>query len=284
MNIKNIAAGVAYSVLLISSLRAHTFEPFAYVNFAQSMGNVRHQWGNYFKEDCEWESFLREHYEAYNPSKIEPQEESLIPKILHQIWLGSPFPEKYKKWQASWLEHHPDWEYKLWTDENIKELTLQNQDKFDKATSWGTKTDILRFEILYQMGGLYVDTDFECFRSMDLFHHCYSFYFSILPEPNFALCNAFIASVPGHPVLKGLLDSVYVPKNNGWEAVSLSTGPLRTTPVFMNYVTNSDDTSWMAFPCSYLFPVPVNPPKPASHYIKPETYAVHHYEGSWTVK
>lgn len=246
------------------------------------MQGIKTQWGRYFKKDKQWMDYLHEHYEAYNPTKVEPQSAPLIPKIIHQAWLGSPFPEKYKKWQESWQKHHPDWEYILWTDEKVKELKLQNQEAFEKAKSFGTKTDILRYELLYQFGGLYIDTDFECFKPMDIFHHRYSFYCGVLPETVFAVCSGFIASAPRHPILKALLDKITLPKSNYWEAVSLATGPLMTTPIFMNYVSECDDASWMVFPCSYLFPMPIHPKFKPSTYIKPESYALHHYEGSWT--
>lgn len=30
-----------------------------------------------------------------------------IPRIVHQIWLGSPLPERFEAWRASYREHHP---------------------------------------------------------------------------------------------------------------------------------------------------------------------------------
>ncbi len=269
--------------IVASTASMHADDQYQYVDFAQSMDGVKHSWGKFFKKDKQWMTIVRNHYEQHNPNKIAEGKELKIPKIVHQIWIGSPFPEKYREWQQSWLEHHPDWTYMLWTDKEVAELTMQNRDKYEKAFSFGTKTDILRAEILYQYGGVYVDTDFECFKPLDGLNHTYSFYFSLLPEKYFTVCNALMACSPGHPVIKGILDSVYVPEDNTWQKVSLSTGPFLTTKVFMNYVTNSGDQDWMVFPCSYFFPMPPGVPASVSSkkYIKPETYGLHHYEGSW---
>ena len=42
----------------------------------------------------------------------------MIPKIIHQIWLG-PLPPP-QRWLDSWRDHHPDWDYHLWTNEKYQ--------------------------------------------------------------------------------------------------------------------------------------------------------------------
>jgi mannosyltransferase OCH1-like enzyme len=41
---------------------------------------------------------------------------SAIPRILHQTWKTREVPERFRGYVASWRRHHPDWEYRLWTD------------------------------------------------------------------------------------------------------------------------------------------------------------------------
>ena len=62
---------------------------------------------------------------------------------------------------------HSNWTLKLWTDENIKDLNFDNRDIFDKADNYGMKSDILRYEILYREGGIYIDIDYECLQSIE---------------------------------------------------------------------------------------------------------------------
>ena len=50
----------------------------------------------------------------------------------------------------------------LWTDEQVAGLTLFNQAAFDAAPNFGEKSDILRYELLYAFGGVYVDVDLQC--------------------------------------------------------------------------------------------------------------------------
>ena len=84
-----------------------------------------------------------------------------IPKIIHQIWLG---PKKRPQWcldswSQEYIQNNPDWEYKLWTDVEVKELKLLNRELYDKEPTMRGKSDILRYELLYKYGGIYIDAD-----------------------------------------------------------------------------------------------------------------------------
>lgn len=46
-----------------------------------------------------------------------------IPKIVHQTWKSqSDLPETFRQWMSSWLQHNVDWQYWLWTDDDIRRL------------------------------------------------------------------------------------------------------------------------------------------------------------------
>lgn len=64
-----------------------------------------------------------------------------------------------------WKLLHPDWEHRLWNFHNLPEI--QNQDLFDAATSYATKTDILRYELMHRYGGVYADFDVEPLKPFD---------------------------------------------------------------------------------------------------------------------
>ena len=98
---------------------------------------------------------------------------SAIPRIFHQIWLGDgEMPAKFRAYSRSWRTHHPGWELKMWTDANLPPLV--NQELFDSVTEVRERADLLRYELLYRYGGVYVDTDFECFKSIEPLLHARS--------------------------------------------------------------------------------------------------------------
>jgi len=46
-----------------------------------------------------------------------------IPKIVHQTWKSqSDLPETFRPWMSSWLRHNKDWQYWLWTNDDIRLL------------------------------------------------------------------------------------------------------------------------------------------------------------------
>lgn len=90
----------------------------------------------------------------------------MIPKILHQIWLGSnPLPEQYHQNLQQFKDLHPDWTVMEWTDENLP--TLINQNEFDALTNYTNKAEIIKHEVLNLHGGLYLDRDIIILKNMD---------------------------------------------------------------------------------------------------------------------
>jgi len=87
-----------------------------------------------------------------------------IPKIIHQIWIG---PKKrpdiwIKTWSEDYINKFKDFEYKLWDDKNIKDILNKypvSKIMFEMEREYCGKADILRYLILYEYGGIYIDAD-----------------------------------------------------------------------------------------------------------------------------
>lgn len=199
-------------------------------------------------------SFFKDLYEQNNLTRVVPQEEPRIPKIIHVIWLGSPLPDVLREYVDTWIAFHPDWEVYLWNDETVKKIKLHNQDLYDKSRNAGMKSDILRYELIYQFGGLYVDTDFECLQPFDIFHHCYDFYAGLLHLDTYHIqvgCGLFGAR-PGHPILKHCIEHLresYYSSND----ITQQTGPIHFTKSVYAVAGSGDDIDCI-FPATYFFP------------------------------
>ncbi len=259
---------------------------FIYKDFDTALGDRQIRWGHCAPNDKQWFNAWKAGYEKHNPSRITPQETPRIPKIIHQIWLGSQFPDKFKKWQETWKKHHPDWKYKLWTDEDIESFNIINKHAFNNARNYGKKSDIWRYEILNRYGGLYVDVDFECLKPLDILHHCYDFYAGMHNTACVELGNAIIASTPGHPIIKHCMDDIKVRCVGGNAATStiMETGPRYLTKKLLELYSPFDE-GVIVLPPTYFFPLG-NTHRLESEiqkrtHLRPESFAVHHWSCSW---
>lgn len=179
------------------------------------------------KEDFENLSFFKAIYEKRKLDLVQGGNEK-IPRVLHFIWLGpNPFPRESVENVRSWMGKNPNWKVKFWTDRERPlpcpgmELHLVRdfhftalEECYNKSENYGEKSDVLRYEILFQEGGVYADHDVKCFKSFDAFNSSYDFYsgmdmpyMSSLPSCIFPT-NNLIGAAPHHPILKTCIDSL----------------------------------------------------------------------------
>lgn len=197
--------------------------------------------------------FLKEN--IYNLPKIHK-----IPKIIHQIWVGkNKMPPMYKEYIKTWKIVHPDWEYRLWTDEDVEDFPWINKDLFLNAENPGMKSDIWRYEIINLHGGLYIDTDMECFRSFDPIQERLEFYAGICDNKLIA-CGIF-ASKPNSPVLESVIANLgesissYNFDTFNADDIMFSTGPMYFTNIINEILPSLTPSLNIVFEQEYFQPV-----------------------------
>lgn len=204
-----------------------------------------------------------------------------IPHKIHQIWLGSKLPDAYRKFTDSWQKYHPTWEYKLWTDDDVKEFGLQNEKFYYQSKNFGQKSDILRYEILNRFGGLYVDTDFECLKPFnDLMY--LNFFTGLGYSREFELYPALICCVPNHLVVQRCINDMTRLGVGSWQEIFNTTGSFYFTKCFLKEI-NEDAKGIVAFPMGFFYPWSNNVRKELKpyNYVMPYSYALHHWAISW---
>ena len=213
-----------------------------------------------------------------------------IPRIIHQIWLGpNALPKQYKIWSNSWIEKHKNWKYLLWTDENLEEFEWSspvNRSLFELAQNFGERSDILRLEILYKYGGVYVDCDFECVQSLNCMDcECDVSFFSGLSNTGLLeVNNAIIGSKPKHKILPEIWSSIHlICKDDKSQNTLTRTGPIQITRSLMNLFAKHKDL--LIFPNLIFYPFPNNmrllPIVDRFRFYDNCTLAVHHWGCSW---
>jgi mannosyltransferase OCH1-like enzyme len=126
-----------------------------------------------------------------------------IPKIIHQTAPANidNWPDEWHMCQASWQEKFPDWQYTLWTDEDIDRFMQEYYPTFYPLfmayEAQIKRVDVFRYFVLYEIGGLYADMDYICYRNFE--HKLPVGKVSLNQAFNDVYQNALMASAPKHP-------------------------------------------------------------------------------------
>ncbi len=162
-----------------------------------------------------------------------------IPKIFHQIWIGSDVPPVLKLIMSSFKKME-GYKYKLWKNKDVTQVNfpitwsyivmLMSRPKI----VWAMIADLLRLEILYHHGGIYIDTTAEALQNFDpILENSSKFIMSNEQECGLKckshkgkfISNSFIASVPQYIVIKRLLSNEYLENINFDDRANVATGP-----------------------------------------------------------
>jgi hypothetical protein len=209
--------------------------------------------------------------------------EPCIPKVIHCCWFGSELPSKDKQYIDSWRSLLPEYQIQLWNEDNYDVYKHPfTKDAYDKG-AYGFVSDYARFDIVYQYGGLYFDTDVEVIKNMDDLLFSESF-FGLTLHSEINSGQGFGAK-PGSTLLSDIRD-VYngvVHKNIGQTTSKnafIETLPLRKRGyIGGNRFFISDDT--VVYPVEFfspkssIFGIPT---------ISDNCYSIHHFAYSWATE
>lgn len=183
-----------------------------------------------------------------------------IPKIIHQVYEDPAGPSNILlEMSMTWKKKHPQWEYRFWDktamDRFVNDLYPDLSFIYKSLPFNIQRWDMIRYLILYEYGGLYVDMDYECIEPLDVLFCDSSCYMGLEPVGNtptnsyhsYIVGNALMASVPKHKYIKMIIDEIrqkgtYIFSENKTYQVLESTGPLMTTRVYNSYPTKEDIT------------------------------------------
>ena len=92
----------------------------------------------------------------------------MIPKKIHYCWFGrGQMPPMALKCIESWHRYMPDYEYKLWNEDNFDINSIPYVKEAYEAGKFAFVTDYVRLYALYTEGGIYMDTDVEVLKPYD---------------------------------------------------------------------------------------------------------------------
>ena len=101
----------------------------------------------------------------------------MIPKRIHYCWFGgNAKPRLAEKCIASWKRFCHDYEFVEWNENNVD---LNDCPEYVRQAyamkKWAFVTDYVRLKVVYENGGIYLDTDVELLKSLDELLRCRAF-------------------------------------------------------------------------------------------------------------
>lgn len=161
-----------------------------------------------------------------------------IPKIIHQIAPKneSNWHELWKTCQDTWKLKFPEYEYKLWSDEEDIENLIKTDFPFfyDIFMSYPHKIqriDMARYFILIKYGGIYVDMDFYCYKNFYDFLDKSKINIPYSPWNNVEILqNSLMASPQNNLFLLHVIDEAI--RRKSISSISISSGPKLISDVY----------------------------------------------------
>lgn len=210
----------------------------------------------------------------------------MIPRIIHYCWFGrGPMPELALKCIESWHRFMPDYEYKLWNEDNFDITSVPYVKEAYESGKYAFVTDYVRLYALYTEGGIYMDTDVEVLKPYD----------DLLSLPGFTgyegskylpPVTGTMASEAGNEWVKEQLDSytdAHFIMADGSLDTTTNTTRISRIMKLGGFVSNGEK---QAYKDMHIFPVEYFCPRQTTGdcFFTENTYCDHHFMGSWEDK
>jgi mannosyltransferase OCH1-like enzyme len=176
-----------------------------------------------------------------------------IPRILHFIWVGDE-SRRPDNCIDTWRKRHGDWEIKVWGNRTLVDHEWVNARHMKEMSTKELNgvADMMRWEILYNEGGVVLDADSICLRPLEdefLDNDSFCCWENETARPGLLAAGYFGSCAQNEFVGQIILDiqqEESVVNDKAWKTV----GPLRLTQSYFKYKY----TALKIYPSHYFIP------------------------------
>lgn len=222
------------------------------------------------------------HLKEKNKGAIKETKNMIIPKKIHYMWFGkkemSPI---LKKCIRSWETMCPDYEIICWNENNYDLDKHPYMRQAYEHKQWGFIPDYARLDLLYQYGGIYMDTDIELIRPLD--EMLYQEAFTSVEKWNVINIGGCTGAVAHHGAIKKILDE----RENVFFEIEgklnkTASGFYDTLPFIREGLkldgTNQKVAGMNIYASDYFHPYDYMSGETT---ITGNTFSIHHFNGGW---
>ena len=209
-----------------------------------------------------------------------------IPKVIHYCWFGrGELPKLAQMCIKSWKKHCPDYEIICWNEDNFDLTQNRYLQQAYEAKKWAFVSDYARLKVVYDHGGIYLDTDVELLKPLDDLLDDGGF--MGFDEKGIVASGLGFAAQKGNTIVGELLkdyDDISFVRPDG--SFDLTPCPDRNTAALKRLGMDMDPAGgkfmdMTFYPREYFCPMDYYTGKKT---ITKTTYSIHHYCASWTSK
>ena len=203
--------------------------------------------------------------------------------MIHYCWFGrGPKPKDTLRYIDGWKQLMPDYQIIEWNEDNFDIHVCPYVEQAYAARKFAFVSDYARGHALYEMGGIYLDTDVEVLKPFDdLLQHRSFWGF----EAGNYVATSTIGAMPGHELIKTYLEQYHTRTFSGEDGTPDQTTNVQVvTQLWEAQGITRDDERQIVRDDNLILP---------QRYLSPydytvgitvrssETYAIHHYGKTW---
>ena len=209
----------------------------------------------------------------------------MIPRIIHYCWFGrGPMPELALTCIASWHKYMPDYEYRLWNEDNFDICSNDYVREAYEVKKYAFVSDYVRLYALYTEGGIYMDTDVEVLKPFDNHLLSQAGFIGFEGTKHSPVGTGIIACVAGSPwaeeQINAYRDKHFLQRDGSYD---ITTNPVRISSIMREngFQQNGEEQDYKDM---HIFPVDYFCPRQTTgeFFLTENTYCDHHFMGSWS--
>ena len=204
----------------------------------------------------------------------------MIEKKIHYVWFGGDKPEKVLKCIESWKNILPEYEIIEWNEKNFDIEKEMKENKFFrecyKRKLWAFVSDYVRVKVLYEYGGVYLDTDMEIIKDITPLLNTKLF---LGYENDYTMSFGIVGTVAKNDIFKKFIKFY---EEEIWHSpLHIVTG-IFTKILTEKYgdISNISKEEVIVYPREYFYPYN-HDEEFTEECITTNTYAIHWWDKSW---
>lgn len=176
-----------------------------------------------------------------------------IPMIIHQNWDTYLIPQRFIPWIKSMHHNHPKWQYWFWTQDDVRCLLRKHFPEYVQMYNSYLapifRSDAMRYFVLYQFGGIYLDLDFKSLKPMDDLidkYKCFLSYdrlgwYFVSHRHVPTVMNGVMACKQKHPLFKKMIETLPSRQEKYPQNWLYATGPFLLDSIFKEFFKTAQD-------------------------------------------